>query len=609
MDEHNQDDEKRRIMTPPPEWGGDTESPETDWLAETPPEPSAELDDSPSSALDGEVDWLGGDASDPAPTTAETDASASTKAVFTLPDDDAQGSGWLGNPDDTAAEPLVTEPLANGNSAPESASESELPPAPWGEDTTDNTTEAVNEDPVSADDTAINGDVTATLTDEQSAAEQADEAIRVRRVASKGREVDPQAVAAESLLTDHQAVESQGRRLPVWPFVTVTAAAILLIVGGWGAVQERNELQQEIAELKGQLGQKRGNGDLTASQEATLLAENESMKAQLATLRDEYAQLASEISSLQDRLMGSVEASGDEPTVLAVENDTPAAPEPAAPASPEPVVAAYEAPISEPVDNIAVLSGDNGPDNVARAGTTWFVNVASHSNRELAATWRDRIAERYDGVRIQEAEVNGRTLFRVRVLGFNTKDAADAARKQLEQAFGIGPLWVGSMTATANGITDAEVPTASREVPTANQEVPTASQEVPTAIKEPSQEAAPAPSVATTASPGSRVETAQLSSSPQAQTATQQPLELRPISDNGGWFIYVDTFSQSAAADERAKQITAAGYDAKVAVEYRAGEMFYRVQVVGITSRMQGETVVAELASLGDMPNLQLRQY
>ncbi len=603
MDEHNKDDEKRRIMTPPPEWGGDTESTETDWLAETPPEPSAELDDSPSSALDDEVDWLGGDASDPAPTTTETDAGASTKAVFTLPDDDTQGSGWLGNPEDTAAEPLVTEPLVSGNNAPESASESELAPAPWEGDTAENAIETVNEALANADDTAVSDDAIATLTGELSAAEQADEAIRIRRVASKGREVDPQAVAAESLLTDHQAVESQGRRLPVWPFVTVTAAAILLIVGGWGAVQERNELQQEITQLKGQLGQKRSDGDLTGSQEAALLAENESMKAQLATLRDEYAQLASEISSLQDRLMGSVEASEDAPTVLAVENDTPAAPEPTAPATPEPVAAADEAQAKEPVDNQTLLAGNNGPDSVAVAGTTWFVNVASHSNRELAATWRDRIAERYDGVRIQEAEVNGRTLFRVRVLGFNTKDAADAARKQLEQAFGIGPLWVGSMTAAPKDITDAKVPTTSKEVPTASEEVPTVSK------KEPSQEAAPTPSVAATASPGSRVETAQLSSSPQTQTATQQPLELRPISDNGGWFIYVDTFSQPAAADERAKQITEAGYDAKVAVEYRAGEMFYRVQVVGIKSRMQGETVVAELASLGDMPNLQLRQY
>jgi hypothetical protein len=117
------------------------------------------------------------------------------------------------------------------------------------------------------------------------------------------------------------------------------------------------------------------------------------------------------------------------------------------------------------------------------------------------------------------------------------------------------------------------------------------------------------PAIASKAAPTSKVEAPQVSGDTAPPSATQQALELQPINSDGGWFIYVDTFSQPAAADERAKQITAAGYDAKVAVEYRTGEMFYRVQVVGIKSRMQGEAVVAKLASLDDMPNLQLRQY
>jgi cell division septation protein DedD len=399
--------------------------------------------------------------------------------------------------------------------------------------------------------------------------------------------VDPQAAAAESLLTDHRAVESQNRRLPLWPFVTVTAAAILLIVGGWGAVQERNELQQEIAQLKGQLGQKRSDGDLSSAQEASLLAENESMKAQLATLRDEYAQLANEISSLQNRLMADVDA-GENQARVAATAETAAGP--AATEVTTPAPAATSEPAYEATENETDLSEDSEQDIVALTGTTWFVNVASHSNRELAATWRDRIAKRYEGVRIQEADVNGRSLFRVRVLGFSSKAAAERARRQLEQDFGIGPLWVGSMTETTNDVT--EVKTA---VPATRDASP----------KEPKLE----PAIASIAAPTSKVEAPQVSGDTAPPSATQQALELQPINSDGGWFIYVDTFSQPAAADERAKQITAAGYDAKVAVEYRTGEMFYRVQVVGIKSRMQGEAVVAKLASLDDMPNLQLRQY
>ncbi len=583
MDEHNKDDEKRRIMTPPPEWGGDNESPETDWLGDTPPEATTNPDDNPPSALDNELDWLGGHDAETSPQGTADGPKSSGKAVFTLPDDDAHDSGWLGNPED-----ISSDTTGANQSNEESTSISEPPEAPWDGDDAGGQAEIVG-NTQDTDNQSLPAIDTTTPTAELSAEEQADEAIRVRRVASKGREVDPQAVAAESLLTDHQAVESQNRRLPVWPFVTVTAAAILLIVGGWGAVQERNELQQEIAQLNGQLGQKRSDGDLSSAQEASLLAENESMKAQLATLRDEYAQLANEISSLQDRLMADVDA-GESQAKVAATVETPVAPAPTTVMAPAPVATSEAA--DEPTKDNIGLSEDREQDAVTLAGTTWFVNVASHSNRELAATWRDRIAERYDGVRIQEADVNGRSLFRVRVLGFNSKAAAESARTQLEQTFGIGPLWVGSMTETTNDVTDAETAAPTARVRDASPKK--------TDIK---------PTLASTPTPTSRVETLQVSDDTTSPSATQQPLELRPINSDGGWFIYVDTFSQPAAADERAKQITDAGYDAKVAVEYRAGEMFYRVQVVGIKSRMQGESVVAELASLDDMPNLQLRQY
>lgn len=581
MDEHNKDDEKRRIMTPPPEWGGDSESPETDWLGDTPPEATTNPDPNPPSALDNEADWLGGHNADTTPQGTANSPRSSGKAVFTLPDDDAHDSGWLGNPEDKSSNITGAEP-----SSAEDISISELPDAPWDGDDVGTQTELEGDVSTAVDEPPL-ADDSVTSTAGLSAERQTDDAIRVRRVASKGREVDPQAAAAESLLTDHRAVESQNRRLPVWPFVTVTAAAILLIVGGWGAVQERNELQQEIAQLKGQLGQKRSDGDLSSAQEASLLAENESMKAQLATLRDEYAQLANEISSLQNRLMADVDAGANQARVAATAETVA---EPAATAVMTPAPAATSEPAYEATENETDLSEDSEQDIVALAGTTWFVNVASHSNRELAATWRDRIAKRYEGVRIQEADVNGRSLFRVRVLGFSSKAAAERARRQLEQDFGIGPLWVGSMTETTNDVT--EVKTA---VPATRDASP----------KEPKLE----PAIASMAAPTSKVEAPQVSGDTAPPSATQQPLELRPINSDGGWFIYVDTFSQPAAADERAKQITAAGYDAKVAVEYRTGEMFYRVQVVGIKSRMQGEAVVAELASLDDMPNLQLRQY
>ncbi len=586
MDEYNKDDEKRRIMTPPPEWGGDDKSHETDWLNDAPQASSVEAEDGPSSALDNEVDWLGADAADEAPQNTSEEPSTSSKAVFTLPDDDTSDSGWLGNTDGT--EPDTT---AADTTVPESNNTPESPSAPWAADSNQAATGEESDTPTITASETSGDDAVVPPAAEPSPAELAEEAVRVRRVASKGRDVDPQAVAAESLLTDHQAVAQQSRRFPVWPIVTVTAAAILLIVGGWGAVQERNALQQEIAQLKRQLSQKRNEGDLTGSQEAALLAENESMKAQLATLRDEYAQLANEIGALQDRLMGTVGTNDDEQGMATANSESENAEGSTVALAPEPPVAteqSKEPAMTEPDINQAEPTDSVEQSSAAVMDTTWFVNVASHSSRELAATWRDRIAERYDGVRIQEAEVNGRTLFRVRVLGFKSKAAANNARQDLEQAFGIGPLWVGSMSTDTDDSSEAKL--------AVNEESPEQEQDV-------------APVVTAVSTTDSKTRTAQLTKSPVIQSETQQPLELRPMDENGGWFIYVDTFSQPSAADDRAKQIMKSGYDAKVAVEYRAGEMFYRVQVVGIKSRMQGEKVVAELATLGDMPNLQLRQY
>ena len=71
----------------------------------------------------------------------------------------------------------------------------------------------------------------------------------------------------------------------------------------------------------------------------------------------------------------------------------------------------------------------------------------------------------------------------------------------------------------------------------------------------------------------------------------------------------MDTYAQGLEADKKAQQIEDAGYAAKVAVEYRSNELFYRVQIVGVESREQGESIIETLAAAGDMPNLQLRQY
>ncbi len=157
-------------------------------------------------------------------------------------------------------------------------------------------------------------------------------------------------------------------------------------------------------------------------------------------------------------------------------------------------------------------------------------------------------------------------------MGFPTEGEARAAAGQLEAEYNIGPLWVGEASSPVSN------------TPVSN---------------------TPAESASATALPDA-------TDSPKATPAAVQPTTTTSNSaepGTGGWFIYVDTYSEGLEADKKAQQIEEAGYAAKVAVEYRSNALFYRVQIVGIDSREQGEGIIEALAAGGDMPNLQLRQY
>jgi cell division protein FtsN len=73
------------------------------------------------------------------------------------------------------------------------------------------------------------------------------------------------------------------------------------------------------------------------------------------------------------------------------------------------------------------------------------------------------------------------------------------------------------------------------------------------------------------------------------------------------WFVFVDTFDQSSRADAVIAELSSQGLDAKVAVESRSGELFYRVQVVGIGSRADGESIVTQLKD-GEFKNARLKR-
>jgi cell division septation protein DedD len=358
------------------------------------------------------------------------------------------------------------------------------------------------------------------------------------------------------LLTDHHIVgTTTSGKLPLWPTVAGIAAVVLLIIGGWGAISERSTLQNRIVELEEEQASPQSLGSLDAGGEAVLEAENQALELQLATLQGDYSAANDTIESLQVELENAEKMAAQASRI---------ATEPKPEALPEPQIAAR--PTTAQSTTKATVNKTDAPRASANSSQgLWFANVAAYSRRGTAENWAQKLQlEGYNAI-TQSVEIDGRTLYRVRAVGFDTKAAAKSAAAELEATYNLGALWIGKTSA----------PPASNLAPTVQYETPSSST-VPTVTN---KMAVPAPS---------------------ANQVDQS---------GGGWFIYVDTYAQGTDADSKAQQIEDAGYAAKVAVEYRSGELLYRVQIVGINTRTQGEEIIQALAAGGDMPNLQLRQY
>jgi cell division septation protein DedD len=336
--------------------------------------------------------------------------------------------------------------------------------------------------------------------------------------------------------------------------LTAACALILVVIGGWGAITERSSLIARIAELESAATKTPQRGDLSGSEEQSLREENQRLSNQLDELRDQLSNMAEELAELETALSSKLATSQPPESVATMSSNE----------------------VANTRTNQDQTVGDKTSDEANISG--WFVNVAAYSQASAAQSWVDKLTASLDeNIISSKVVVNEKTLYRVRVVGLANRATAQALASQLESSYNIGPLWVGKAETSANGISPEESSLDQTRPKPASSALTNATQEQP------------------------------ISNSPNATAS--QPVELRNFSNKGGWFIYIDTFSQSNDADAKAREIQSAGYDAKVAVEYRSGELFYRVQVVGINSREEGEAIAQALSARGDMPNLQLRQY
>lgn len=197
-----------------------------------------------------------------------------------------------------------------------------------------------------------------------------------------------------------------------------------------------------------------------------------------------------------------------------------------------------------------------------QAGGNWFVNLESHTSR---ATANDRAAALRNTLRplnisVASARVNGRDYYRVRAAGFASKALAGQASEWMSAQTKAGPYWLGKAE---------DSPRSASSAPSAKAETITS----------------------TTATP----------------TATKRPVRLKQLPMRDNWFVFVDTYDKGERADSVINELVEQGLEAKVAVESRSGELFYRVQVVGIESEAKGNAIVAQLKD-SDFRNARLRK-
>lgn len=204
--------------------------------------------------------------------------------------------------------------------------------------------------------------------------------------------------------------------------VVAVFALILLAAGGYGIIEERASMQDEIRQLQASLATSAPPEEVAASRDALkrTSTHNTQLQLEVEELSRENRSLKAIISGLETQLTAQKAALERAPVA--------AAPAPVKKSAP---VAAETRPAPEAGPAVSAPSGE------------WFVNFSSYSQRSTAETWSGKLSTEQGRVVVEAAESNGRPIYRVRVINLPDKATAEAVAERLQQKFNTGKLWVG----------------------------------------------------------------------------------------------------------------------------------------------------------------------
>jgi len=202
-----------------------------------------------------------------------------------------------------------------------------------------------------------------------------------------------------------------------WPLGLIAVAIIallLLAAGGYGVIQQRSAMQEEIRQLQAALSTTSSNTEVAASRQIlrALQLENEALQVQVDNLQLENQGLKESVETAP--VTTKTESVVAKPTA-----------EPQSPTKEE--LAPVKTSVAEP----------------KAASPTWFVNFGSYTREAIADSWASRIEPAHGKVVVASGNKGNTHYFRVRVIDLPSREIAEKIARQLEQAHNLPRLWIG----------------------------------------------------------------------------------------------------------------------------------------------------------------------
>lgn len=217
---------------------------------------------------------------------------------------------------------------------------------------------------------------------------------------------------------DYDEEPAEGQHRSVLGLVVVgIVALVLLAAGGYGVIQQRSAAEEEIRQLQATLA--------TAASPAEVAASRESVKEMEALVAESLATI--DTLTLENRRLTD--------TVAGLENQL---------ATQKPVTAPTPTAKAAPVPTAKPAAAKAQPKPASpKASGVWFVNFSSYSQRSVAEGWARKLTPAAGEAVVVPSSVDGKTFYRVRIVGLADRGQAQTVAAQLQSAHKLPPLWVG----------------------------------------------------------------------------------------------------------------------------------------------------------------------